>query len=275
MKAFYNVRHFRSGLSKVVAAATLLAGAGVAVAAPIAYQHGYDGNALPEDAATDPQWGTFQTTGTSSVSGGILTVTTVNGPPNTNEAWGMGTQANTPIAVQPVYGDGAAGWNAVPATGSTVDFRVKITSDFNKRPLQLLVSDGVKSVSFQFSDNDILGFGTSQTFIDRDNSAYQTFRVAFQNGFASLYVHSQAAPLINNIAAANTFQSRNMMFMGDFSAGDHGTFDLDLLYWSNATAEFSAPPEFPVIPEPATLGLLGLSVLPMLRCRRNRCGCRW
>ncbi len=232
------IHNLRSSLAAAVLLSTPVYG-GTA----IDYTGSYEGDALPDAVESNPQWNVLGNSGDAMAAivdvdeTRSLRVSSV-GNPNTRLFWTLGKFSPTHAPTE--------AWLSDPEKGSTVDFRIKISDtvgpvDNGLRPgFAIQVSDGQHYVTFFFGISGITANGASVKAIEGiDNTLFNEYRIAFQNGAASLYAAGDNNAIFSNVRGATL--SRNAVAIGDFSDYIGGTYHLDYLRWSNEKAEFSPP----------------------------------
>lgn len=106
--------------------------------------------------------------------------------------------------------------------------------------------------------------GSSRVVLDtKDNTDdFHTFRIMMEAGTETWYVWRDGELLSDSLPRSRTYSGLSDMWFGDGGGSYGGVTQLD---WVRFT-----PGEFTVVPEPATLVLLGLGALAMLPVTRRR-----
>jgi len=234
----------------VALGAVALVGAGVRAAVlPAPFSASYEGDFLPDSASSNPQWSALYTEGSASVSGGILTITTT------------GAQSE---AYRYVGGTGTA-WDPTGA-GSTIEINLKVDSvDAGAgRAGDMLIATGTNAWLLRWGNGVISEELNGDSYLMATTDAFHTYRLTIPNdtGPMNLYVDGNTTAATSFAGVASGTLTR-IDFGDTLDPGDGGVVQWDYIRWTNAGAY---APE--AVPEPASLGVVALGGLALLRRRR-------
>lgn len=209
----------------------------------LTWDHAYtgDGDVLP--TASTPAW-ISNNSGSASVTGGELTIDT------------------TVVDRRDFQLTQVSGGAYDPQAGNTtlIQFRMKLNSIAagTRFGTQIFISGQNKFTNLLFGTfNGRTGVfnAAQQNLVELDLSTYHTYRVAFDSAVGySLWIDDFVTPIIADAALNNT--SVNRLRFGDFSGDVQGSATYDYVAWTNN------------IPEPASLALIGMGGLMLLRGRK-------
>lgn len=167
-----------------------------------------------------------------------------------------------------LYHTADSGFDASTATGSTVEFRMKVNSQnalATNGAVQLIVYGTNTDKRFEVTLSDSgAGFfeGTKHA---HDTSVFNTYRLTFGGSSASLYLNGGTTAIATNTVGGSDF-GVNLLRIGDISSTDAilGVSEWEYIRWTNAG-------QFAPVPEPATFAALtGLLALGAIMLRRRR-----
>ncbi|WP_432797449.1 PEP-CTERM sorting domain-containing protein [Poriferisphaera sp. WC338] len=220
--------------------------------ASITWDYEYTADVLPNDGSLGSGAWTVGGTHTAgpSVSGGVLTLDT-----GFNQ-WQNGYM---------LYN--GSEWDSDDPDGTTFEVRIKVADRTGTQHIQigkqnyyweLLVSKDRISSAESASD----GVAAGGPGVDLDMTQYHTIRVTISAGgtgsrVAQVYIDDNATPAFT---LNGFFANLDRIVLADGGGSTYwGAMDVDYIRWVNGEA--TAPP----VPEPATLGLIGLGVLMLTR----------
>jgi hypothetical protein len=226
-------------INRIVLVAAMTAMAGSSARAQT-FTHGYEGDALPDDPSTNPQWTNVLDSSTDG-SGGTTTKSVSNGILTIN------TQAVTDYVDYRISGGPGSAWNATGA-GTTLEMRLK--TDFNAPGADwagafVLATQNrgwVLGIGASFISSFDGGGGGDLRVTTNDGFHIFRFVVADEtNGPLSVYVDNATTP-------AHTWPgvpgSSNRVDFGDITAGNEGgQIQWDYLRWTNQAALIPVPVE--------------------------------
>ncbi len=251
-----------------------------ASATPITYTSQYYPTSLPQDAAGtafNPSWYfyTGDSNNTASVSGGLLTGNTMNAVGYSRlQFWQIGV--DEPDGGRQ-YGNPSSSWHANSATGSTVDFTVRVTgAAYDSDPyapggFQIFAGDEDANMSIFITPTSINGLGAGAYSVSgRDNTVFQTYRMVSQylegeGNRVFLYEAGNASPIFSYMAPSGS-NGLNFINFGTFTSGCSGAWELAFIGWNDEVAEYSAPDFIAPIPEPTTTSALVVTGLFVALC---------
>lgn len=202
-------------------------------------------------AAASPSW-------TTTASGGSVTYTTDPNP----------TVFGATASGSFLFFTADSGFDASTATGSTVEFRMKVNSQnalATNGAVQLIVYGTNTDKRFEVTLSDSgAGFfeGTKHA---HDTSVFNTYRLTFGGSSASLYLNGGTTAIATNTVGGSD-AGVNLLRIGDISTSDAilGVSEWEYIRWTNAG-------QFAPVPEPATFAALtGLLALGAVMLRRRR-----
>ncbi len=240
----------------------------------VIYTSSYEADTLPnatQGTLANPLWHRAAPTGTyhaEATGGRLVASTTTVG----DQWWAVGTNSSATYT-----GSTPGVWNT--GTG-TVDFRLSVSAGSGGNAatgngFMIQLSDSANRFytfyigpsAFTFQNGAATSLSVTTTSLGLSTAAFHTYRIALDNGKASLYVDDRVTPVFDSVAGI-TFgtATRTALLFGDAAGAMTGSFQLDHLRWSNTTAHFAAP-----VPEPAT-ALLGVAAGLLLLCTRRGAG---
>ena len=208
----------------------------------------YDGNALP--TASTPAWTAHFNTGTSSVSGGVMTLDTTG----------------SKDLLYRINGGVGSSWNPT-GLGSTLEMRVKVTTSDSATSLaaSFAIRTGVRKWYLGIALDHLLRvIDGPDPQIPMDFSDWTVLRMVIDEGDGGvtswgaidLYVNGTFAVTLPSEATSD-----NNLDFGDDLGGASGVTQWDYIKWTNEVAE---------VPEPATMALLSLGGIGMFFRRLKR-----
>lgn len=200
------------------------------------YTASYEGNAAPEDVASNPQWQKFFL-GTGATAGGYLTVTTPTEP-------GAGDDHYLEYRLP-----GGGAWNPTGA-GSTfeISFKTNYTNDSGWGG-SFQIATASRRWSFRIGTNWVSCEGTPDFSLPGnlgiDSSTFHTYRftTADDNSPLQMYVDGGTTPVVSFDGVAG---SGNQLAFGDLGGPEDGQLVWDYLRWTNAGAVVPAGPAWAV-----------------------------
>lgn len=232
-------------LMLVVAVMFLGATVGMAVQMDSAnFANKVEGDVLPSTMAGWAYSGTLPETDYMSVSGGILSIDTL-----------------TLAGGQTSYYDYAAGSGIGYANGFTCEFRLKVNSAVKSGDVNTGLWLAAGRVTLTIMDDVIKhrGGGDDVIYTADNTDGFHTYRLTIAPGMTSWDLYRDGALVIDDRIE---FSPWNWFFFGDGTgAGPDLDVDVDYVRWDASGA-------FEPIPEPATMSLLGLGLLGLLRNRK-------
>jgi len=254
----------RKPFAAVLAACTVLgltAAAGAAITEVgnseyFTYRYEFDDGKKPEEADIDGN-STFDFTlfggyGTSTVSGGILTMETTSKP---------GDHSYLSSAANQIW-DVAA---PTLATGYTIETRVKIATDpALPYPLSILASPGGTGAHAYLRVDEAGQWWRSTPLggtLSNDDD-FHTFRIAQQPGSATYSVWRDGVLLSGTLSSGYTNSAFDRLVFGDTSSSHAGKVEIDYFRFTNGAFA-------PIVPEPSSLVVWALAVAMLLWCGRR------
>ncbi len=184
----------------------------------------YEADVLPTDA--NPAWQQIYFDGSSSVSGGVLT---------------LSTSATTESLAYRLFGGSGQSWDPEGKVSSTVDVGLKVDAQNGgaARAGDIFIGTGSAVWLFRFAttwiSEEIAGGGFAATTDDAFHN-YQ-FAITGASGPLNVYVDGGTTPAATFAGTPVSNSVYNRIDFGDTLDGDAGTIQWDYIRWNNVLSQ--------------------------------------
>ena len=188
------------------------------------YTASYEGNAAPEDVASNPQWQKYFL-GTGAVAGGYLTVTTPTEP-------GSGDDHYLEYRL-----DGGGAWNPTGAgTTLEISFKTNYTNDSGWGG-SFMLATGQMLWPIRIGTNFVSGPGGDFNLpanLGIDSSTFHTYRFTTANDSGDLQMYVDGSTTPAHTFTGGTPTSTVRLAFGDLGGPEDGQIVWDYIRWTNA-----------------------------------------